>query len=500
MSYAIIGLLFLLLVVFAFLAARDWHWVNIVFLVLIFLSGLAASIGLSQAFKNRTSAMKEANREEQRAIQSERQAAEAISGPIDAVTYSDDSLRGRTEALERELLGRGRVWASGSITPQDPNRVFQFAASRGDGQFKMEGMIVYAFADGTTEDQTVYPFAFVGTFRVIAETPEQITLEPIFIANTNLNQNPGGTWSLFEKMPIDRRDAFKKVEGIQNEDLDISAYRQIVMERLPAESLGFDLNDPVQAGEYETLVDRYTFDGLEFGQISKWIDAQIQNGQPRINAVFEATPDETFIEYTFDKATDAVFEVDATANLQEDGYFNPNGQATDPSLHAGGRIAFAEGDKVLIDQRSAEGYQRGPGITVPAFAQEYPVSETGRYFKRQLKDYPFILSNLQRETENLRNQIQRVQASTQVTDEALANANSQIAQRTEINTQLAADRDGFQRDLGLIADLLTQRTQQLEQVEREVQSLRGRIDALYRQVHGEVTRVRGRNPEQVAGR
>ena len=61
MTYAIIGIAFVLLVVFAVLAARNtWHWINSVFLVLTFIVGVGAAVKTSEVYQERTADMKEA--------------------------------------------------------------------------------------------------------------------------------------------------------------------------------------------------------------------------------------------------------------------------------------------------------------------------------------------------------------------------------------------------------------------------------------------------------
>ncbi len=499
MSYAIIGLLFVLVVVFAVLASKTWHWVNIVFVVLIFITGVTASVGLSQSLALRRIDMNEAKRYEALAERLTEEANVALNGPMEVIGFGPDSLRGVAEELEREMYGRGRVWSSGVVTVNAENRVFKFPVARGDDQqIPMNGIVVYAFADGTSEDGLVYPFEYIGKFRVVAEASEQVELEPLFVAATSRYSDITGSWSLFEKMPIDRRDAFKKSEGITDENFDIATYREIVTTKLPANQLGFDLNNQEDAKSYEALIDRYAFDGLTLGEILNYIEAESDAGR-RISTDFEPSPEETFIEFKFDKKTSAEFEVDATANLKEDGNFS-NGRATNPALQAGEKISFAKGDTVLIDQLSAEGFQRDGGIKVPAFTSAYPVSEINRYFFRQLKNYPFMLFNLQRQTAKMKSETERVKKGIETTDNAIADANKQTAIRDSDKNKLTTDLDNFQNDADVIAKLLQQRTAQLEEVEKRVKALRSEFDALYQSIHGEVTSVEPIRKRQFVGR
>ena len=278
MAYAIIGLLFILLVVFAVLSAKTWHWINIVFLILAFISGVAACAGLAQVYKLRVDAMNYAKNQEDRRVSLEKQVAEATFGSIQSIEYDENSLRGVNQMLTQELSGRGRVWPSGQIEKVGENRIFKFAATRPDdpdGNNSMQDMVLYAFADGVIGDG-VAPLTYIGTVRVVSESPQQVELQKVFIANTDDYDTIASTWSLFEKMPSDRRDTFKKVENITDESFDIAAYRQLLMSKyLPRDSFAA-LDDE----QYEDLIDRYAFDGLPLATINKWIEDNRDSRHP----------------------------------------------------------------------------------------------------------------------------------------------------------------------------------------------------------------------------
>ena len=224
MSYAIFGLIFVLLIVFGVMSSKSWHWLNIVFLILTYVAGVAAAVGMSKALKLRQRDMSEAFRQEKLAETNEDAANLAISGSPNSIIYDANSLRGLNEQLNQEMLGRGRVWPSGNVTVSEKtpaNRVFNFAADRGDNgpQNQMTGMVVYIFADDVINGQN-YPVYYIGTARIASETPQQIELEPVFIVDDEAYTTPAATWSLFEKMPIDRRDAFKKQVNMLRDDFD----------------------------------------------------------------------------------------------------------------------------------------------------------------------------------------------------------------------------------------------------------------------------------------
>ena len=485
MSYAIIGLLSVLVLVFAILSAKNWHWVNIVFLILTYIMGVTASIGLAQSLKLRYDATKKLRDAEKRLAQLEEEAEEAISGPIDSPEFSPTSLRGISEELEREMFGRGRTWTSAALETKDNNRIFKFGAARTlDETSKLKDKIVFAFVHGTDDEGTSYPFVYVATFRVIDESEQQVEMEPLFVANQGLYDaiNEQVTWTIFEKMPIDRRDAFKAVAGIDEKNFDIASYRTIVMERLTPGSLQLDLTKPEDELEYERIVDSFTFDGLELGVINDYTEAEWTAGN-RKSKTFEVLPQEKFIKFRFTKDTDAIFTVDATANLSEDGNFTDQGLASNPALQAGGKIAFKGGesgaDEVLIDELSAE-----------AFETANPVARTGEFYFRSLKNYPFVLESLQVQTQKMADERARVQKDVQGTEKALEDANSQITERTDIRNKLRTDLEKFQNDRDVINALLARRTAQLEECQNRIQELRSQLDTLYRQANGRAAPLR----------
>ena len=218
----------------------------------------------------------------------------------------------------------------------------------------MQDIMLYVFADGIVED-VQYPVTYVGNMRVVSETPDTVVLEPMFIANAEEFETPSGTWTLFEKMPVDRNDAFRRAEevDVNEEGFDISAFREALMTKyMPAGLFGMD----PESEAYERLIDTYAFDGLTLGQIDKWIEA---NRATRKNTRFEPELEEIFVRYKFNKKSRRNYQVDATGklNLATDGMFTPQGYAVLEELHVGGdgTVKFEANDEIIVDQLTAGG-------------------------------------------------------------------------------------------------------------------------------------------------
>ena len=497
MQYAIVGILVIAFIAFVVLSAKAWHWSNIVFLSLTFLAGLGALIGMSQVLDARRTEMLAAKRTGEALEQIEQQIETVLNGSP-AYEYAPDSLRGLSEALDLETAGQGRVWRSGTIEIQDKNRVFKFSGDRifsQDNPANMQDMLVFVYADQVYEE-VVYPVLFVGTMRVIAETPNSLELEPVFIANAEEFDAPSQTWTLFEKSPADQRDAYIRNTDIKldiddpNLNQQLTEYRKILVEQfMPASVFNLDLNNPEQARQYENMVDRVMFDGLPLVKIENWIEAQTD----RISQRFDPSNEEVFVRYQFQEKSKLTYQVDSTGSIETDGQFTRGGQAVDPALHAGGEIEFQKGDEILVDQLTADGYQRGDEPVTPFPTQE-PVTEVTRVYIRQLSDFPFLLKTLQRRTAEYTAEIARIAENNRRSQVADADAQEQISLRDDVIERLTSDQAKLQADLDkvrLFADEVKMKKNELESsiamTSGEIREQHRKIKAMVRSISENAT-------------
>ncbi|MDG1874894.1 MAG: hypothetical protein P8J27_13350, partial [Mariniblastus sp.] len=246
-SAGILGLAFILLVVFCVVARKTWGWIDITFVILSFIAGVSAIWGLTQVYDLRTNALSEVDKWEKQLAKNSREADLAIYGEPTSLTYDPDSLRARDGELVREMTGRGRVWSGGTVTAANANREFKFASPRVDfAERPLKDVVLQAFLERSVNGQS-YPETYIGSFRVESESADSLTLSLVALAADKFNKkpNPAGTWSLFEKMPQDRRGIFRAATielaknpnatadlkdlaaNLQDEtaDLDISAFR-----------------------------------------------------------------------------------------------------------------------------------------------------------------------------------------------------------------------------------------------------------------------------------
>jgi hypothetical protein len=504
-SAGIILLVFIVLVVFTVLSAKTWHWVNVVFVNLTFLAAVGASIGLAQVYHYRQRDMTAFDQARSQFEQAMAAHELAVSGRPDSATYDPDSLRYKEHQVHLLFLGRGQVWANGTVAVDGDKRKFTFATPRpAEDTTRLKDVEYHLFADDTIQEQA-YPVSYIGRVKVVSETPEALELEAVKIGDFSVIIDPeqwgkpSTTWTLFEQFPLDRRDTFRKLielkaataENPSDEEkilaeaiaadqeeigsrrrMEIGPYRnQLETVYLRPEALNLQANDP----EYEKLIDTYAFDGFPLGKIKDWVDANSAN---RSAKSFEPTAEEVFVRYKFNQASRNEYEVDSkTGSLQTDGAFTVTGLAVDPSLHSGKAIRFEEGAEVLIDKMTAEG-ERG-NEAIKRFETEEDVTKLEEIFVRKLRNFPYLFTNINIRSDEVEKDIERIRAGIQVETIAYENAEKQRSKRDEVIAGLKSDQQNLQLDLNVAQALLQTREQQLQALRTEAASFKDKINELY---------------------
>ena len=491
-SIAVVSIVFIALCVCVYFASQSWHWVNVLFLMLTFIAGLAATIGLAQVGSLRYKQQKAALDAEQRAERLVSQANLQVSGDIDSTTYSQDSLRGVSQELALVMAGRGRVWSRGSVTADGDNIIFKFPSARpnsGENGVKLENVVLFAFAEGvapvpkgegdnTNTPPPRVPIGYIGSVRVIEETPESLKLAPEFITDPEQYTDPTTTWSLFEKMPLDRHDtvqnAFRRVAKLDEDaEIDLSELRKFLQNGLlNPDRVGIEPN----TREYEELLDRYTFDGVPLGTIQNWIDAQPN----RIVTKFEPAPEEIFVRYRFTGKSRKSYQVDSEGNLATDGPFTATGLAVESSLHLGKEVQFEEDNVVSVDSVNAAGYSRSDGTQVPPFPSTEPVEEIERYYVRPLRDYPYLLASTTDASTKIEEETTRRQKSNEVQTATLRDTQAQIAERTKLTAALESDQKNLRTDQQVVTEVLETKTSAVEQLIQKIDGIQSQLNAISR--------------------
>ena len=497
--YIVYGLIFLALVVIAILSAKEFHWVNSLLLIFLFLSTAAASMGLAGVLHKRSKQVKNLATKEKNLTRVRADYNKAVFGDADAIGFGKSSLRALSAQLDLLRVGRGRAWSGGTVVEADGAWTFTFPKAVPDGGLaqmeSLQGIEVHVFSEQALQVKTSdgpkpasIPVGYVGKFRILEVAVQSFVLEPVRIIDTEEASQPTSTWTVFEKMPLDRRGSFKDAMAAINpefdvENISIGDFRKILETQfLPAENFPFDAD----SAEYEKLIDQYAFDGQSLGQIEKWVESQTNSGN-RKSGAFQPLPEEVQVKYRFNKESKE-FAVDADGKPGEDGAFTPLGLANAANLHVGSKVKFKENDEVLIDSLTAAGYERA-GTQIKPFSSSNDVTEVDRVFIRKNRDFPYLFARLNDHGASRKeNLIDREKDNNLHKDVIAINLAEQIRERTRIQSDLAFDNKNLEIDRDTIVALKSKRQQEvdamltkIERLKSEQEILRSRLGEISRQ-------------------
>lgn len=533
---AILAVIFIVAMIKAFSAA---HWLHLTLIFLTFVASITGAIVLSRSYKMRA-AWQQRVADNQRIYEQQKEAYQIIRDGSRTSTSSDlSSVTGSMATLKLETFGQGRVWPNGSVQIDGENFIVTLATGGGDGSLFVNDnpaaqlqprMLVYVYRDGPIPDtayrdpdaedtanltppspQTSGASTFLGVMQVIAAQTNQVTLKPINTLNTVARRlgrdaqgqivlqdgkpivesvpifpeiaaefsSPSSTWTLYEKVPVDSRDVFKRLKSqllsveprADTTDFDTyqAAYRQELTQFMPPESFGWSLDNPEQKQLYEAIIDRYAFDQMRLTDINKWIN---DHKDDRISTSFEPPAEERFVLLKFN-APSQEYEVDTnTGNVRDSGAFDSLGRAVLNMLWATpdgtGKIRLDKDEIVVVDPESA--------IKLKEAEQ---VEDLGEVFVRRLNDFPALTSNYNLERERIFDGLLRLIdeiESLKVTD---ADTQAQERQRTQWTDQLNQDIANLQSDAQAIESLRDQRVKDIIDLKEHINRLHKVIGVRY---------------------
>jgi hypothetical protein len=533
---AILAVVFIVAMIKAFSAA---HWLHLTLIFLTFVASITGAIVLSRSYKMRA-AWQQRVAENQRIYEEQKEAYKVVrDGPRDSTSADLSSVTGSMAKLKLETFGQGRVWPNGTVQADGENFIVTLATGGGDGSLLVNDnpaaqlqprMLVYVYRDGPipesayqdpdAEDtanltapssQASGASTFLGVMQVIAAQTNQVTLKPINTLNTVARRlgrdaqgqivlqdgkpvvesvpvfpeiaaefaTPSSTWTLYEKVPVDSRDAFKRLKSqilsvdprADTTDFDAyqAAYRQELTQFMPPESFGWSLDNPAQKQMYEAIIDRYAFDQMRLTDINKWIN---DHKDDRANTAFEPPAEERFVLLKFN-APSQEYEVDTnTGNVRDSGAFDSLGRAVLNMLWATpdgtGKIRLDKDEIVVVDPESAV-----------KLKEAEQVEDLGEVFVRRLNDFPALTSNYNLERERIFDGLLRLIdeiESLKVTD---ADTQAQERQRTQWTDQLNQDLANLQADAQAIESLRDQRVKDILDLKEHINRLHKVIGVRY---------------------
>ena len=492
-SAGVVGLIALIVLVFAILSAKNWHWVNVVLLIFTLIASITSIIGMTYAFKHRRDGMLTFQRESKRALDAEAKLENIISGDPLSVQYGKGSLRDSNNRLALAMTGRGHAWRGCTVTADGEQNKFTLKNERNqEDEASLVGAIVYAFSENNG-----IPANYIGSVAVEVIESE-LVLKPVDLVDSQRFENPQKPWTLFEKMHQDQHGIFKEalvsktnleeddidsavaklVKSMQESkeiskefvEVDIAEFTQILKrDFLPANQLGY----APDSLEYEQLIDQYAFDGQSIGRIEKYIDST----PGRNNTLFEPAPEEVFIKFSFLEDSDTAVQTDAAdnvGNLANDGLYNTAGQSVVASLMQNPNgVTFKTNDVVLIDEPSAAEFQN---------VHQGKLQQIDRIYVRPLHDFPLMFKDMKIRAAQFVKEKITAEATTAKTEVAWQDALKQIEVRTELIAKSTEDEERFKRDAGNLLKTNEASRQRSAELERQIKSLEAKTDSQYKQI------------------
>ena len=492
-SAGVVGLIALIVLVFAILSAKNWHWVNVVLLIFTLIASITSIIGMTYAFKHRRDGMLIFQRESKRALDAEAKLENIISGDPLSVQYGKGSLRDSNNRLALAMTGRGHAWRGCTVTADGEQNKFTLKNERNqEDEASLVGAIVYAFSENNG-----IPANYIGSVAVEVIESE-LVLKPVDLVDSKRFEKPPKPWTLFVKMPQDQHGIFKEalvsktnleeddidsavaklVKSMQESkeiskefvEVDIAEFTQILKrDFLPANQLGY----APDSLEYEQLIDQYAFDGQSIGRIEKYIDST----PGRNNTLFEPAPEEVFIKFSFLEDSDTAVQTDAAdnvGNLANDGLYNTAGHSVIASLMQNPNgVTFKTNDVVLIDEPSAAEFQN---------VHQGKLQQIDRIYVRPLHDFPLMFKDMKIRAAQFVKEKITAEATTAKTEVAWQDALKQIEVRTELIAKSTEDEERFKRDAGNLLKTNEASRQRSAELERQIKSLEAKTDSQYKQI------------------
>ncbi|MCH2120484.1 MAG: hypothetical protein MK136_04585 [Pirellulaceae bacterium] len=491
-------------IVLLVLSAKSWRVLHI--LAMLFVFSCAATFGVFFAMTTKTyTAWKETDVVNQKKVETARAEMEDLLYGEDGAEFAPDSLVALKGQLNREIIGRGRVWRNATAVLQDGNLVAQIPPSPDaeadqasptviDPESPMFVFLETAIqsASNPSLDGVMVPVTYLGEFVVESATQTQVVLRPTLVFYDPAAY-AGQQWTvvLYEKMPGDTHDLLIQAETISDDPIQTREILQkeifnISDDLFNPDDPNFDLEVATKA---EALLDQYQFDGKTLGEIDDIIE-QLADAKGRINTDFVETiePNEEWLLVKFLK--DHSVEVNAP-NSGDDatdvrrtavqrGFYDNKGLAISADLRLEeDNVTFAKDDTVLVDRLTGEdGYVDPDGIRINSLVEDEIVQIEERYFFRTLNDYPLLFRELNIAGYQLDKMLEEERRQTATMEVALKKADAQITKGEEEQLQLNADIENLQNDVDVaqahldkLASLLMARQQKINALFVQTQAM-----------------------------
>ncbi|MCD0460945.1 cytochrome b family protein [Roseiconus lacunae] len=461
MKFVILAVLLAILIAFIVMvvkAAKNWRWYHItsavitMLLAIIFLFPTAAVLKSRQAWHKikeelevRLAQVKEENRILQYGDPNDPTAGAGVKNVSLELSKIGTEAGRRWRSLQMANNNNGQITlrttgntaASGTapgIAPGvDPTAE---APAEDAGPLVPVGLVVYGFAEGSYPDlEATVPMAYLGEYKVIASTPEAVTITPTFALEPNqvniISNGQARLWSLYEMLPLDGHAPF------------------------------------IAEGSRAT-------DDNALGRVDDaLINLLFKNAKPETRAAYlrdgtrEAPEDPAarWVKIKFEKKYEIDVDSEEQRGALEGGFFDNSGRAVDSRLQRSdtGKVSFAVGDEIIVKEEAAR----------QLINQEQVASLVDTYYLRPLNDYRYVLRKIRLQIREMDVRIAEMQYQEKILDAAITATVDMLAKRQDEKLKL-------EQDLGQYRVENTALKQYFGQIREELREVKEASSALFK--------------------
>ncbi|GAA5505621.1 hypothetical protein [Novipirellula caenicola] len=478
MQYAILGLLIVVVIGFFVLvwkAAPTWRWYHLVTVSITMLLAVLFIFPTAGALKSRAAWHQTKEKLEVRAEKAKQEYQTLKFGSL-----TDPEAGKGVVALNHELsvisVEAGRVWRSLELKNGDlkgivlantqpaaviPDDVAAPAADAADAAaapaapeaLVPEGLIVYGFAERPVPSMNLQlPRFYLGEFRVISSTPDQVTLQPTGKLEKNqqdaITSMQASQWSIYEMLPLDGHEIFI-AEGSSPDENHLFGR----------------VDDQLLANLFESGVSQET------------LNSYLRDGS-------QATPDDPplsrWTRVEFIKKHKIQVDGQRTTAATDGDFFDGTGRALDSRLQRSeeDEVSFNVGDQLVLKEEAAN-----------ELIDLGVVKLINQYYIRPLNDYRFVLRRIRLRLTALESQIQEADYQKTVLQEAIRATEAMLTSTQADKLKLEQDfeqtekeRIAIQNYHDEIASRVDQTRQELVRLYNQNQQLEQQLETIHKTI------------------
>lgn len=472
----ILLLLLVSLIVFIYVivvTARGWGVLHTILLCFLFIECWVFIIFSAGVQYRRVRATEAAHKARAAAEAAAETTQQLLWGNFDTAPEAQNAVIPVRGQLRRMTADRGRVWRRVNLLQSNPGS-YQLELSGADAGAAIEdpllddpaaaaapalpdseslpvNTVVYAFAEEMNEAGQPIPVFYLGEFTVTQSQAGQVTLEPTLglyaDQEQRISSGSASAWTLYELLPLDSHEAFA-APGSQPTEEEI--FRHMDEETITNLFSGV----PAEDGRRQAMIDSYLRDGKQANANDRSEDVWVQ-----VNVLKE---------YEIDVDSQEV------ANATERGYFDSIGRAIDSRLKVGegGRVKLTpdmKGKLIVLKEEVAR-----------------PLIDSGvvqlaqRVYVRQLNDYEEAFNQHVIRSHEVNERIALTKRDSAEIEKANAAGQEMISFRQVENQALRQDLTGFQSELTVLKDAVSQ-------AQTDLEALKKRLSEMYRSLQARVS-------------